>query len=242
VLKLAISIFVGGALTTLGLLLYWKAETRNIIPVPPPSPKHPVTAEMRQKSEALVNSQPEKVYLKSAIGGEVSLAQLQEGRPMLVYFIKDGCPCSIESEPMFQELYQHLNDNEKINVPFVGIIGSDLKIAQKWVDKFQPPYEVLSAPTQKIMAAYKAPRSVYSILLSKEGKVIKQWPGWSKRILTEINAESAKAANLAVKPFDPKYAPTEDSAGCSFDEAIAAIEDAQIKENGRVVEPVNSKP
>jgi hypothetical protein len=53
-------------------------------------------------------------------------------------------------------------------------------------------------------------------LLSKDGKVVKMWPGYSVDILQEMNSLMAKEAGVPEKPFDTKYAPKQQASGCAF--------------------------
>jgi hypothetical protein len=75
---------------------------------------------------------------------------------------------------------------------------------------------ILCDPDKATAKAYDSPNSVYTTLVAPDGKIEKQWPGWSKRILEEENGLLAKLSGQPERKFDTLYAPLEDSSGCSF--------------------------
>ncbi len=176
------------------------------------APRHPVTADMIAKSEALSRKPAPEFTLKDLYGKEWTRTEAQRAKPTLIYFIMDGCPCSTDAEPMFQALWKH----HAGDITFVGVINKAGADAKKWHDNHDMPYLMLLSPDHKAMDAFGARESTYSTLVDPDGRIIKQWPGWSKRILTEMNAEMAKATGKSVRPFDTAYAPVADSSGCVF--------------------------
>lgn len=217
--KIIIASALGGVLTFAGLAMAVIAMNRNVIPITAGGPVHPVTDPMNASALSMARTAAPDFKLPDIDGNLKTLKVAQDGKPTFIYFIKDGCPCSTEAEPLYQNLYAHLNPDEQVRVNFVGIIGSDEKIGKAWSMRFNTPYTVLCAPDHKVMKAYKSPNSAYGVLLDGNGKIVKQWPGYSKRILLEINTMASELLGEMPKKFDPTYAPLEDSSGCSFDEA-----------------------
>ncbi|MFZ4508585.1 MAG: peroxiredoxin family protein [Fimbriimonas sp.] len=175
-------------------------------------PRHPVTSTMQEEADEVTRAKLPTYTRKDETGQVVTLGGLR-AKPQFVVFIKEGCPCSFDSAPLFDRLYRHLGGK----VDFVGVIDKDVEGAKKWAGAMLPPFPILPDPKLEIIHHYKAPRSVYSVLLSPEGKVVKMWPGYSKRILLEMNKTMSKAAGVEAKPFDPQYAPIRDSSGCDFE-------------------------
>lgn len=203
-------------LTVSGLFLALQAANRNVQNFST-TPVHPVTPDMNEEAAKMARQAAPEFKLKDPDGNEFTLKGISDGRPTLVYFIKDGCPCSIESQPMFQKLYAHINSSEEVRIPFVGIFDKDAAAAKKWMSRFEMPYAMLLNPDCRVMKAYNSPNSVYSTLVDGKGRIIKQWPGWSRRILTEMNAAMSKELGLEVNSFDTAYAPEEDASGCTFE-------------------------
>lgn len=181
-------------------------------PAPPPGPTHPVNAEMRTNSEKMARKKASDFKLKDLNGKFYNLAQATEGKPTLIVFIKEGCPCSIEAEPILQQLAKHHGDSVRL----VGIINKGAEGAKKWIEDNSSTNLVLCDPDVATMKAYDSPRSVYTTLVRPDGTIEKQWPGWSKGILEEQNELLAKLSGKPFRKFDTSYAPLEDSSGCSF--------------------------
>ena len=175
-------------------------------------PRHPVTTEMTTKTEAVAKRMAPAFTVKDVVGKELTLASPGSERPQFVYFVKDGCPCSFDAEPLFHDLSKQF----KGQVDFVSVTDAKPDKAKKWFTQMLVPYPVISDPDQELINAYRATNSVFSVLLDRSGHIDKMWPGYSVGILKEMNSRMAKLADVAEKPFDTKYAPVEKSSGCAF--------------------------
>ena len=142
----------------------------------------------------------------------------QGSKPQFLYFVKKGCPCSFDAEPVFHRLFAHFGGK----VDFIAVTDAEFADAKKWAtDKWATnvgvPYPVVSNPKLDVMEAYQAPGSVYNTLLDQNGTIVKRWAGYSQDYLKEINAEMSKLIGEPVKPFDTKDTPKNRTSGCSFD-------------------------
>lgn len=167
---------------------------------------------MRKASERMKLKSAPDFNLKDANGKAFTLAQATGGKPALIVFVKDGCPCSIEAEPVLQALAKHHGEH----IRMIGIFDKGAKEAKAWMANNETKHLFLIDPSLATMKAYHSPNSVYITLVAPDGKIEKQWPGWSKRILTEANSLLAKLSGQPERKFDTLYAPGEDSSGCSF--------------------------
>lgn len=190
-----------------GFYLAWSNR-----PAPPPGPVHPVTNDMLVKSERMKLKDAPDFKLKALNGMDVSLDQAMGGKPTLLFFIKDGCPCSTEAEPLFQALKKH--HGEKISM--VGIIDVAPEKAKEWAKTHEADHLILCDPSLATMKAYDSPNSAYTTLIATDKKIEKQWPGYSQSFLKEENALLAKLTGEKERPFDTLYAPVANSSGCSF--------------------------
>lgn len=171
-----------------------------------------MTNEMWQDAEKAAG-QPAPVFeAKDANGATHSLATLTGGKPLALYFIKDGCPCSVDVEPLYQRMAAKFGDK----VRFAGVINGDAEIAKAWLAKMETPYPVLLDPEIKVVKEYKADRSVYLLVIGPDGNIVRMWPGYSQTMLSELNATLAKMTGTEETPFDAAYAPQEPTSGCSF--------------------------
>lgn len=172
---------------------------------------HPVTPKMETETRAQSRKAAPVLSLASYDGKPVAIGSASD-KPTFVYFVKEGCPCSFDAEPLFEELYEHLGRK----VAFVSISDADVKGAKKWSTEMTVPYPVVSDPKAHAMKAFGAVSSVYGALLDREGRIVKMWPGYSKGFLKEMNAQMSEAAGVPERPFDTKYAPIEKATGCAF--------------------------
>lgn len=175
-------------------------------------PRHPVTAEMARDAAAMDTVRAPDFRLPDSTGKEWNLASLSAGKPLFLYFILDGCPCSTDAEPLFHALYARYQGH----VAFAGVIGSDQETAAKWAKEHQMPYTILADPRLASIHAYHAKHSAYSVLILPNGSIDKMWPGYSQDALQDMSARMAAATGQTPRPFDALYAPLKLSSGCFF--------------------------
>ncbi len=175
-------------------------------------PRHLISEQMFAETAALANKQEPTISTKDTTGKAWTLAPKHGDRPQYIYFIVDGCPCSYDAESLFHDL----SKNFKGKVDFFSVTNATPAKAKQWASELNVPYPVIPDPKQDIIHAYEAKAAIYSALITKDGHILKMWPGYSADILMDINATLAKLAGIPTPPFDPKYAPLKKAAGCSF--------------------------
>jgi peroxiredoxin len=134
-------------------------------------------------------------------------------RPLVLVFIKDGCPCSRAAERFFNRLHAAYKDE----VQFLGVIDVDMTIAKTWATVNHVPFPVLADPEFQIIHAYKAESSAYVALVSKDGTIETLWPGYSGPMLTEASETLGHLSGREVQTIDLTEAPTVLTTGCSFE-------------------------
>ncbi|MBS1713646.1 MAG: redoxin domain-containing protein [Armatimonadetes bacterium] len=206
------------ALAGVGLALYGQvvgarpeSNTTNLLD----EPRHPVTGPMLRDAKAQIGQTAPAFSLPDPEGRTVALQGLTKIGPVVLVFTKDGCPCSIESQPFFNRLAEGYSGK----VAFLGIIDGPAHVASKYRDDFKVPYPMLLAGDGAVYKAFRASRSVYTTLIGPEGKVLRQWPGYSKDMLKDLNFELARYTGIKPIDIDLSMAPEKPSSGCSFDEA-----------------------
>jgi peroxiredoxin len=209
-----IGVPAGLALASAGGLLYYmgtlpKVKTVDVISG---QPRHPVTAAMSREAEAKAKKIAPAFNTKDVQGKPVVIGSPGAERPQFIYFILENCPCSIEAEPLFQDLAERFEGK----VDFISVTNAGPEKAKQWDVQMLPSYPVISDPAKEIIRAYEAKNSVYSALLSRGGQIVKLWPGYSVDILKDMNSLMAKESGSHEKPFDTKYAPKQQSSGCAF--------------------------
>ena len=173
---------------------------------------HPVTDAMSANTAARARNDAPAFAVKDFAGSEVVIAGPAMEKPQFVYFVMDGCPCSVEVEPLFQDLWKRHNKS----VEFIGVIEKDAKIAREWHTEKLMKAAMVPDPKHEIIQAYGATNSVFSAYIDRNGKIVKMWPGYSAEILNEMNDLFAEAGKTEPKPFDTKWAPKDPRSGCQF--------------------------
>lgn len=191
------------------------------MPSPDPSgilmvPRHPVTPEMWEDAKLRTDTPAPNFEVTDTTGKTHTLASLTGEKPLLLYFILDGCPCSIDSEPLFQRLYLHHEGRAN----FLGVTNGSEEIAKMWVKDWISPYPVAANPSLDVMNTYKVERSVYCLLIDKDGEIVKMWPGYSAEMMVEASKLISDLTGEKTAPFDPLYAPKEMTSGCSFKDGV----------------------
>ena len=173
--------------------------------------RHLVTAPMERATDARTRKVAPRLDLVTYDGHALTVGGPSE-HPRFVYFVKEGCPCSYDAEPLFRDLHKQLEGK----IDFVAITDADAKGAKKWASEMSVAWPLVSDPKAHAMRVYGAKSSVYSALLDREGRIVRMWPGYSKGFLEEMNRRMSEVAGVPERPFDTKYAPLEKATGCSF--------------------------
>lgn len=175
-------------------------------------PRHPITDEMKEDAIERRDKEAKDFTLPYHRGGEMTLSKLVEKTPVVVIMTKDGCPCSIESQPYFNAISTAFKDK----VQFIGIIDADLKIAEDYEYDFNVPYPILSSPDEKFFKSWESKQSVYTFLISKDRVVKHVWPGYSETSLHELVAAASKEAGVQAPELEFEHASEEMTSGCFF--------------------------
>jgi peroxiredoxin len=149
-----------------------------------------------------------------------------ERRPLVLVFIKDGCPCSVEMEPFFHRLARTYADTAY----FAGVIDADVPKARRYADANTTPYPILADPEQQIIGSVGAENGVYVALLvvpdaplaalgatvQNASTIDSLWPGCSAEMFTQMSRRIAAAAGIAERPMDVCGLPSAPVTGCAF--------------------------
>jgi peroxiredoxin len=180
--------------------------------ITPGQVRHLVTPQMEKETSAETRKEVPTFQVTDSEGKTVTLGSKHAVRPQFVYFVLDGCPCSVDAEPLFHRLQKKFLGK----IDFVSVTDGGKAKAHDWSVQMLVNYPVVPDPEKQIIHAYEAKASVYSMLISTDGHVIKMWPGYSAGLLKEMNSVFAANANEPETPFDPQYAPQTKATGCAF--------------------------
>lgn len=213
-----ITIPAGCLLACIGGIMWLQAKARAELPYSKSvdiityQPRHLVTSQMTAETKAKQNKLEPEIKSVDVTGKPLDLADRHAERPMFVYFVRDGCPCSFDAEPLFHDLYKQFEGK----IDFVSVTNGDAAKAKQWRSELSVHYPVIADPNEEIIHAYGAKAAVYSVLISKDGHIAKMWPGYSRDLLLEMNSAMANLAGVPEQKFDTKYAPLTKATGCAF--------------------------
>ncbi|RYG37133.1 redoxin domain-containing protein [bacterium] len=211
----SIALAAAVVLTGAGLFLTVSANQPAVsdIPIISNQPRHPVTTAMVEDAERRARKDAPDFSKKDYEGKPVEIGRPSKGRMQFAYFVMEGCPCSIEVEPLFHQLWQlHRKD-----IDFVAVINKEDKGARQWSVDMLTPYPVVADPNGEVITAYNAPNSAYSALIDDKGRLVKVWPGYSESILADMNKLMSEEFGKKPPEFNPPYVPKEASSGCAFE-------------------------
>lgn len=204
---------LGVALAVAGGLMYYAAQRSE----PQQKPyivgevRHEVSPAMVANAKAMSKKTAPFFKTKDAHGIDVQIGGAGK-KPQFVYFILEGCPCSLDAQPLFNKMYLRYKDK----VDFIGVISSPKDKALNYAGETSLLHPIVADPEKKIIAGYGIKQSTYSVLILPNGIIDTMWPGYSSPMLKELNADLAKLTNTKEVAFDTLYAPKELASGCYF--------------------------
>lgn len=176
------------------------------------TPRHPVTQEMWDKAMAQGGAEAYDFRLSTSENEQFRLFDQLDKTPVVLIATKDGCPCSIESQPFFNQIAAAYQGK----VSFVGLLDAGIPVAQLYKRGHSAPYPIVSAPSKEPFLANRFKQSVTVSLIGRDRKIKKVWPGYSSSMLAELNEAAAEAAGVPAKPLKFEEAPKEMTSGCYF--------------------------
>lgn len=204
-------------LAGVGFFLYRaksEAELRRRGLADPEDKKHLVTEPMTKKAQEKQSRPAPEFELPDTNGKFISLRQLRTEKPVIVYFIKEGCPCSETYEPFIQEFARNYLDVAH----FVGVMDGTPDDAKLWSKRFVDPYPILNDPSNKTMNDWEATNSAFTALVDKNGNLVAYWPGYSRWMLEELSQKLSELTNVPRRRLSILDAPSQLYTGCSFGE------------------------
>ncbi|WP_422927923.1 peroxiredoxin family protein [Singulisphaera sp. PoT] len=213
--------FFGIAFSGLGLLFFWmwmqdeanEAGPESQVIITGKKETHRVTPAMLESSNKMASQAAPGFDSQATDDRSYRLEALIQEGPILLAFIKDGCPCSTAAQPYFNRLH----DAYGTSLKFFGVFDGSVSKAKAWAAENKVRFPILADPELKIVRAYKAENSAYVALVSKGGTIEKLWPGYSSEMLKDVSLRLARLADTDPKPIDTTDSPDEMLSGCPFD-------------------------
>ena len=197
----------------------------------PPTPRaepevHYVTPRQLAESAALTTISVPAFSATAHTSEPFAWPRPGDKRPLLLIFIKEGCPCSVEMEPFFRRLARAYSDT----ACFAGIIDADVHSARRYAETNTTPYPILADADKQIIRRLGAENGVYVALLvlpeaplaslggaaQKVSTIDSLWPGCSAEMFAQMGRRIAAAAGVTERPLDVGGLPTAPVTGCPF--------------------------
>ena len=173
---------------------------------------HKVTPDMLASAGQRVKSAAPAFRRVDADGTTQDLAELLKSGPVVLVFIKDGCPCSVSASPYFNALHTLYRGRLRL----LGVIEGDAEVARRWGSANHVTFPILLDPSLDLAKNYGATNSAFVALIDRDGRIDELWPGYSASMLHDLNRRASAMAGLVQEPFDASDAPEELYSGCPF--------------------------
>jgi peroxiredoxin len=181
-------------------------------PAKPAAQRHYVTAEQLVECGALADQRVEPFSAIAHDGVRFNWSGTGGARPLVLFFIKRDCPCSVEFEPLFHRLEERYRDA----ADFIGVIDAGAEQARAFAVANKVPYRVLADPDRAIITRFEAKHGGYVALLSGSGNVDALWPGCSAEMMSSLGRRIAVLGARAERPIDCTGMPKVLTTGCPF--------------------------
>jgi peroxiredoxin len=189
-----------------------RIPAREVIPAKPAVEKHFVTPDQLVECGALAERRIEPFTAVAHDGARFAWPAAGGARPLVLVFIKRGCPCSVEFEPFFHRLEEQYRDT----ADFVGVIDADADSARAYAAANKVPYRVLADPDRAIVTRFEAKHGGYVALVGVDGHLDTLWPGCSAEMMRALGRRIAAIRALAERPVDVSDMPKILTTGCPF--------------------------
>jgi peroxiredoxin len=189
------------------------SSRRQAVP-DPATRKHYVTPAQLAESGALAGRKVQSFSAVARDGTVFTWSGMSRPRPLVLVFIRRGCPCNVEFEPFFHRLagrYQDVAD-------FAGVIDAGADAALAYATANKTPYRILADPDRAIIDQFEAKNGGYVALLRREGTIDTLWPGCSAEMMRELGRRSAELGAITERPLDFAGMPPVLTTGCPFEE------------------------
>jgi hypothetical protein len=179
----------------------------------PATDKHYVTPAQLLESGGLADRKVRSVSAVARDGTVFSWSGMNGTRPLVLVFIRRGCPCSVDFEPFFHRLASRYWDVAE----FAAVIDAGADDAHAYASANQTPYRVLADPDRAIIDRFEVKNGGYVALVRPEGAIDALWPGCSAEMMRELGRRIAELGAVTERPIDVAGMPGALTTGCPFE-------------------------
>jgi peroxiredoxin len=173
---------------------------------------HYVTLSQLADSNEMVRDVIASLEAVASDGRQLGWEEISGGQPVVLVFIKNGCPCSVECELFFRRVERLYRASAR----FAGVLDGDVDSARRYATEHQVPYPVLADAKRTIIGRLQAKNGCYASLLRPDGVIVGNWPGSSADALRDLGRRIADLTGVAERPLDVTSIPNVLTTGCPF--------------------------
>jgi peroxiredoxin len=176
------------------------------------SQKHYVTPRQLLASNAMVQSSVEGLEADAGDGRRLTWEGIGGGRPVVLVFVKEGCPCNAEFEPFIRRVERLYGDSAR----FAGVIDAGPESAHAYAEGLRIDRPILADPDRRIIGRFGAENGGYIALVTPDGVIDGFWPGCSADGMKELGRRIAHLSGRDERPLDVEGMPGPLTTGCPF--------------------------
>jgi peroxiredoxin len=174
--------------------------------------KHYVSPRQLADSNSMVQRQAGDFRATAQDGRRMDWDDLSGGRPVVLIFIKEGCPCSVEVEPFFRRVEKLYASEAR----FAGVIDAGIEVAARYAIEQGVTHPILADPERRLIGRFQAKNACYVVLLTRGGVIDGFWPGCSADTMRQLGRRVAGLAGVEERPLDVSVMPASLTTGCPF--------------------------
>jgi peroxiredoxin len=151
--------------------------------------------------------------LMSTEGKRLFLRDLQNNGPIVLYFIRYGDAVNNQAAPWIHRIIRSYVPGR---AKWYGVIPEKEDRASSWQAEFNPPYRLLLDPELEATRLFKIESSPAIVLIGADGRIVKEWQGYSGFWLKDLNSYMAKVNDSKKKRIDFSRTPSVTRYGVPF--------------------------
>jgi peroxiredoxin len=165
------------------------------------------------ESGALADRKVQPFSAEARDGALFTSSGMSPSRPVVLFFIRQDCPCSAEFQPFFDRLAARYHDVAE----FAGVIDAGAEAALAYATRSKTSFRVLADPDRAIISRFEARNGGYVALVRPEGSIDTVWPGCSAEMMLELGRRIANLGGIAERSIDVAGMPGALTTGCPFE-------------------------
>jgi peroxiredoxin len=182
------------------------------VPAPAALARRPVTPGQLTAAGALADRPIGPLTALAADGSRLGWRELSGGRPVVLVFVRRGCPCSVEFQPHFSRLARAYRGRAR----FAGVLDGPVAAARDFAEANGVHYPVLADPELALIRRFQVRNGAYVALVTAGGRLATLWPGCSTAMMRELDRRLAGLTGGREQRLEFAGLPAVLTTGCPF--------------------------